>query len=435
MEAVTSPTLLVPELLSKSSRKGLSEAFTEDDIRLVFTEIGNTIIYFAECGYASFLSRLGIIFPIEKLQQRVSSVNQQFSFIEETTKSLKFEKTDDIYTSHRIQFPQLLETSELSQRVFEKTRSFLSFSATSLDLKKLVKALIDEIKRKVVRDAIVEDFFGLGSLFALHNRQGIEERDWYAGADISLSCTWNKVIQGSPSRFIEAPVLDSAFEISDLILGNPVADIDLNLHKQISSLEFDTHDLLEIIPTFVKLRSYIKPISPNRYSVTFVSEGIRTISSNLKKELGNEFIVKTVLYHRDQDEAFKLSSEMASSPLPWVLNLFAGGSLLAALSRNGLVSKASALPVGKEELQLPQKSELSTIVTFPFRTIGYRQESTTGPFYFSHLSLLTDAEASFLVDKRKSLILHFLQQRGYEQTSQPDRPDLTNKTMISKIFC
>jgi hypothetical protein len=407
------------------------EGLSESESSIIISEMMGRILYFAECGYATFLPNFGIIFPFDHTTTLTESKETTFTVKRVTSRTLGFEKTDELFTSHKLQFPKLLELRDLTDAVFEKIKSRLAHSIKSTNqLRKMLRRYWRNFRSCLINnghDVTSPDIkILLGRFFASHNRQGRTEQECFAGSDVSIQSAWSKVLEESTSPIFERPVLVNSFEMASAVLGKPTYKIQIPLKQIVEQQNYDLSDIGYDLPKDVEVQSYIKRISERRFEVFFVSNGIRRCASSNEKLFGNEFIVKVPIHHQDPSVAEQLSFELANEPTDDVRLAFAYGALLSLASRTGSAPDGAAIPLEENQGSLGN----GAIASFNYKTVGQLQLTEDQSFYFKSLVFLHPNEAELISIGRKSVLVHFLKKKGYDQTFDIRRPSVLHKTCV-----
>ncbi len=423
---------LVPIL---TAEKSFESIFSDDEElsyrqqELVLNEMVNRLIYFADCGYSTFLPLFGILFPVEKIQTLTESDKDTFNVKTITYKTIEFEKTDEILTSHKLQFPKLLELRELADSIYERIKkNDLAANLSQNVIKKYIRKFWRNFRNNLVLngydsiDSIISQT--LCRFFCNHNRQGTNEKEWFAGADISILPKWKKIINETYSLSFERPVLVDSTEITNVLFGDILNSFKVNLKNSVLNLGYELDSITVVsIPDTIKINSYIKEISTNKREVIFCTDGIRQIAINLNKKIGNEFIIKVPLYDKDVNVVEQLSLEIASE-LPYeILTAISAGALLASISKSGVCIDASALDTSDNSLE-------GAVSIFDFQLLGQIQKCNDIDFYFKNLVHLKKEESYLIENGKKSVLTHYLKHKGYLQHFSPSRPSVLKQTSV-----
>ena len=407
------------------------EGLSESESAVIVSEMMGRILYFAECGYATFLPSFGIIFPFDQTITLTESADTTFFVRTITSRTLGFEKTDELFTSHKLQFPKLLEIRDLTDAVFEKIKLRFSHSIKSTNqLRKILRKYWRNFRTCLINhghDVTTPDIkITLGRFFASHNRQGRTEQECFAGSDISIQSAWSKTLEESTSSVFERPVLVNSFEMASAVLGNAIAKNHIPLKKIVEQQNYDLSDVGYELPQNIEIESYIKRISERRFEIFFVSNGIRRCASNNKKLFGNEFIVKVPIHHQDPTQAEQLSFELANEPSNEIHLAFTYGALLSLASKTGSAPDGAAISIDEAQGNL----QSGAIASFNYKTLGQLQLTEDQSFYFKSLVYLHPNETKLISMGRKSVLVHLLKKKGYDQTFDIRRPSVLHKTCV-----
>ena len=396
--------------------------FSSLDKARIREELEASLIYLVDCGFPCTLEGLGIIFPIEKLIQRVTSHQDHVVFVQETVRTVDLEKTDVIYQCHRTQFINLLEDRDISDRVFEKVHSKLSFSCKEPDVRKEIKALFRKMKSDILVNGWSNDLEKIGLFVAHHNRQGDTQADWFAGADIFLDQPWQKTLRVEKSSQVSFPKLHSPFEPFEMQFGPHQASISINLTDAITALGYESSLPSDIPPCEVRL--YNSQLGKNKKSLTFVTNGLRQIGFHRGSASATEVVIQLNIDEKDP--------QITEIPQQ-IQNLIAAAALLSSSAKNGNLVSGVAAPL---EDFFGEGSKPNVLMCFPYRRLGQelRCFNETGAFYLSLLTLITSDEAAALTANHKYLLSLFLKRKGYQQELRFNRSSVFNKTAVDEKF-
>ena len=396
-------------------------SFSSIDIERIKKELEQSLIYHLDCGFPCFLERFGILFTMEKPVQQVSSDDKYFTLQVETQQIVDFEKTDEVYEAHRVQFPNVLEMRDITNRVFERVRPHLSGSATEADVRWAIKQIIDSIKKAVVTSGWSDDFALIGTFVAHHNRQGKTEKDWFSGCDIFLDQPRTRLLRTERTSRIEAPVLDNAAEPFSMVYGAAVEQFEITIEKALTALGFETPERLTRMDP-IKVWSFLDITTPNKNKRIFVTDGMQSIAHSKNQQTGSELVIQT------------MGDEFSTEA---IARLIGATCLLADASKSGRIPHGAAFPLGEEALGLPKTKSYGTfdvLIAFPFKFFGQKQNTSSGSFFYSALTLISEDEAELITANKKYLLSLYLQRKGYQTIIKPNRPSVRNRTVVDGNF-
>jgi hypothetical protein len=399
----------------------LRKEFSSLDKEHIREALESSLIYLLECGYPCALESIGIIFPVEKTVQKVLTEETSILITLETIKTIDFEKTDVIYQCHRHQFANLLEERDISDRVFLRVSSKLSYTFSEYDVRKEIRNIIRQLKSDVLNHGWSSLLEKVGIFVAHHNRQGTTVSDWFAGADIFIDRAWQKKIKTEKTSRVQFPELTSPFEPFEMQYGKHIAETNLDLKSQISGLGFEPPS--RPLP-ICELRVYKTEHTQKVSTLIFATNGLRRIGFEKSGISGSEVVIQLLV----EDSSFN------PYEIPkYILAMVSMAGLLIASSKTG-----RALPCVAVELNevFTAKNQPNTLVSFPYRHIGQalRCQGEQGTFYFSLFTLITEDEASSIQSNHKYLLSLFLNRKGYFQETRIQRPSVFNRTSVDKKF-
>ena len=426
---------------TKKEKKPLRfDDLSAQDQLIIIQEIENSVIYFIEMGFPVYLEGLGILFPKFSNSRRVKNLRDKYVLYSEEYRTIAFEKCYELVSLHREKFSGVLDTKDLSERVFERSSPFLSTPFSAGEMRRFVRGMIDKLRKEVVNTGRSYLLQTIGDFYALHNRQGATFADWYAGADIFLKARYQRTIKTNPSRFLNRPIFFDAIEPFTALYGDPIREYSVNLKSELTKLGFEINNTEQpdIALTNLKIAAFSTP-DPERDGavlITYVTDKLRSIGLSKANDnpCGTEFVVQTVI---EPESSFGLKSktEIDSESLPsWPIQLITAGWILLHSSKTGRVKPGAGLAVGAKGLFEDENVQLSTLFTTKFSKIAGEQLSSEGAFEFTSLIAITDDEAEVAAMHTPHLLMTLLGYKNLLQISKPNRSSIVAKTGLLAPF-
>lgn len=420
---------------TKRDRKSVRyEDLTTQDQLLLIQELENTIVYFIEMGLPLYLEGLGILFPRIEQSRRVKNLKDKFVLYTEESRTIGFEKCYELVALHRERFEGVLETRDISHRVFERGMPFLSQPYTETEVRRFVRGIIDKLRKEVVQAGRSYVLQTIGDFFALHNRQGENFSDWYAGADIFLKTRYQKTIKTEPSKFLTRPVFHDAKEPFMALLGDQIFEYTVDLAAELKSLGYEINDSEKASLTpqsfTVTVFSSPDPDKSGSQLLTYVTDGLRSIGINKGTDdaRGGEFVVQTII-EPQTSMGLKSVVTIDVETLPrWPVKIITAGWILLRSSKTGRVKPGAGLAIGAEALFEGNDSALSTVFATKFLKIAGEQLSPEGAFEYISLIAISDDEAEVASLHTPHLLLTLLEYKKLNQVTKPSRSSLVAKT-------
>lgn len=361
-------------------------------------EVTAATLHFVERERAVWFPKLGIFFPVTATTPVIKGTGSRLVVQRETVRSVRFEKCSELVAFQRQQFPTIVELPELVDKVHSKLSQKQKTQISSKELRANVLGLISDVRRDVLRSGCSRLLPGLGTLYALHNRQGDHEVDWFAGADIFLIDGYQRTLRIDPPVFLERPVLRDAFEIFEAAYGARLSEESLTLGGA------DGRS--------VTLATFHLP-HPEKPRTLIVTDGLRSCAGQ-RAEL--------VLEVEDEQGVIWARTLLRT------LCKADGGTLIASLSRGTILELPAvlrpSLPAGARRDATSVES--LAVVPYPRSAESHRTEQET--FTYRLCLGITRDEAQFAEHTALATLLSVLERRGFCPTTKLVRQSVLRRS-------
>ena len=230
--------------MREGSRRVSTDSFlreTTHEHRSALREQLNTAIaHFLSIDRPVYLDGLGILAPTQQVSVVRRELEGKQVVREEKVKSVQFEKCYECMTYHRQKYQGLVELRELIERIYPRLPFTLQIKWPQPDTRRLLRGLLKSIRDEVIVDGSSEQLKVVGTLFSLHNRQGENIEDWFAGADVFLKPCFQEIMQVGASRVYEMPILQDSWELLEAAYGAPVDQFEIDLSLELAQLGYDS---------------------------------------------------------------------------------------------------------------------------------------------------------------------------------------------------
>lgn len=412
-----------------SSKEYLSETTTGEREQLR-TALNTGLLYFINAERPVYLEKLGLLIP--SLEERRSSYEHEGKIVirKEAKLHVSFEKCSELIPYQREKFPSVVETQELVQYLYALLPLSMQIQYSEKMIRRLIRGLIQSIRNEVIVDGFSGQLSALGELFALHNRQGTEINDWFAGADILISNRIEMLRHASIQSYFRQPTLTNAWEMFEASYGDSLSLITIDLAEELGKLGYDKEFFeTHYSPSETKLNiaAFLQPqknvsISP---VILFCTNGLR-FQSPKEMGLGHEFIFQLRVLGTDNGD---LKSELASSlplakralTLAWILHQSFQQKTLT--HGRGLSADMPLLSGGMRD-----KGSLSGIFLTRFTTIPYAQKCDSTTFQYLNVLGVTDDELRFSELRSSEHLSLLLKYKNMDQVTLPQRRSIFHKS-------
>ena len=377
--------------------------------------------FFLDQDRAVHLPGLGVLLPVRATQMAVREEEGQdrpprCRLCSETYRTIKFEKCCEVTAYHRRRFAPLVEIEELARRL----PAHLPVEQAALLLESEGRAHLRELMKHLCYEIVAyghsSQLEPLGHFYALHNRQGMSLRDWYAGADIFIRPAYRELLESGPSRVFEPPVYQDAWEPFRAAYGDPLAVFSLVLREELEKLGYQ---LPRDMHPEIRVAVFEGPRTGGSRVLKYCTDGLRTAASAHGTGAGTEFVFQTTVDCREQN-----------IPL-WPGRALALGWLLLEGSKRKAVGLGVGLGAGMR-LYDHGACRLNLIFTTRFAPLPRELRSANGRFAYVNLLGITEAEAALARRFSPQHLTVLLEHRKLDQITKPRRACLVSRSGFLK---
>jgi hypothetical protein len=402
----------------------LKAAASDEVLNILRYELDKAVAHYLRLGAPVYLERLGIIFPTTKVVNKVRTKGRSCISWRETFRSLAFEKCLELSSSTRKTHSHLIELKEITNFIFPRLPEFITSSHNIRAIRKLLLGWIDYIKRELIESGASALLASSGQLYALHNRQGKQFSEWFAGADLFIKSSVKESLGSSQQIEFERPVLEKSWEIFDSAYGACTTQFVIDTTSSLNKLGFDASD---IPPSLSKINVHGYTLPDQR--LLFVTDGFRSLALNSCATLGrgNEIIIQL----KERDVEIPSDSQALAD---FFNKIFASAILIAFSNKSRLLKIGSAISL--EESIFPtqngtKRDELNATLINVFSSLTYEQLAVDGAFNFVNLLVISEDEKKVAEEYSSAYLMQLLEHRGLHQTISLKRPSILLRTALS----
>jgi len=405
---------------------------TENEKKLIEHELCSVLLRLIQSGRAAYLDRLGIFFPAlgEKTTTRI--VEGQGVIRKEVSRNPAFEKCLDLTSYHRREYPQIAESPEIATQVYARLPLNLQVRWSAKALRKMLEGLIRLVKYEIVNSGSSFRLTHLGDFYCLHNRQGLNFNDWFAGSDILFEARVSDIISVGPARFFERPVFFNAWEPLESAFGEPISTFTIDLTRELPRLGYSLSEKEPPHPSIkegIRVAVFKRTSTKDRdgsFSLLFCSDGLRSIGLNKQTENACGSEVTFQLSSISVNDPQSLLEELST----WSKRAFVLAWILLIGKRSGKLTLGSGLSAGCSLLEGQKNSNLSAIFTTPFSFLPGEQLSKEGAFYYNNLVGITEDEAQLAKTHSLEHLYVLLKHKNLGDVTNPSRASILNRTEL-----
>lgn len=406
---------------------------TQEEREWLRTQLAQAIIEFVEQDRSVWLEGFGLLIPRLENTTRRYPWEQSIVVREERQRTLTFEKCSELTSYHIENYPQLIETHQLAHALYVSLPIAYSLRWNEKDLQRFVRGLVQTLKQEVVVNGHSQILQSIGVFYAMHNRQGMLEQDWYAGADVFLVPAYRRPVHVGPCHLCTLPVLENAWELFAAAYGSPIHTFSIQLVEELSELGYDTANLLEessLAQNSIEVAVFEQVKSPHSQEsiLLYCTEGLRSLGINQAsgKGFGTELVFQLPITRR------LTTQRTGTSEIPlWPARPLTMGWILMHSAASKTVRAGLGLCEGVSLIR-DFDTDLTTVFTTPFEPCADQQQSQDGAFYYINILGITDDEARIAKDFSAQHLLTLLQHKGLHQHSKPTRSSIVARTSIAR---
>jgi hypothetical protein len=409
----------------------LSETDQEERSALL-RELNAAIISFLELSAPVYLEGLGLIVPSITSGYRTHVWQNKTVVRHETRRTIIFEKCYELTSYHRSRFPGIIETRELTKRIYPRLPLHMSILWSERKARGYLRGMIEQIKHEIVVRGHSGQLGAVGDFFALHNRQGTSMQDWYAGADIFLDPYYEETLDIGSSRICDRPILDSSWEILEAAHGHALAYFEVDLLSELGELGYDLEHLKSELggdPAPVRVAVFVDEQHEGTGSpvLIYCTDGLRHagINSLESRGYGSEFIFQVPVKWAEIEEYHEDAREVPVWParpitLAWILM----NSAKSKSVRTG-VGLSAGVPLNRKA-----HGEITSIFTAAFTRAKGMQQSTSGEFSYINVLGISEDEAKVARKFSADYLNTLLRYKKIDQITKPMRSSIVTRTNL-----
>ncbi|MBX7138155.1 MAG: suppressor of fused domain protein [Oligoflexia bacterium] len=412
----------------KMSAQEFLRSTNPDERSTLCAELIVALTLFLDANRPVYLENFGILIPTSSKELAPRVIENQLLLREETLRAITFEKCSELVAFHRTNHPGIVETAELTQRLYPALPLQLQVKWSEWIVRRLVRGLIQQLSKQVVVSGFSNQLEPLGSFFALHNRQGESLSDWFAGADIFFRPAKKPVVKVGQSRLVERPQYLDAFEPFECTFGPSICSFEVDLQEQLALLgeSVASHHSSDYPATPIRVAVFDGGSSEQEQQVLlYVTDGMRRLYSGERKEHlpGNEFVFQLAMETKPD------SLQHIKSIPKWPLKAFAMAWALLESSKSR-TTRAGAGLHAPEALCGKSDERLKTVLVTRFSKMRTEQLSADGSFIYLNLTLIVDDEAQVAKLYSPEHLLTLLGHRKVDQITRLRRPSIVARSGI-----
>jgi len=440
------------------------EAFSDEQRAMLGDAIASAIIYYIERDTPVWLDALGIIAPEIVTRDRSRVVGEHLVVRSETRRSVRFEKCSELVTFQREQHAGVIETKELVTQVYANLPLPLQLQWPERELARLVRTYFRWLKHEVVIDGYCSRLAALGEFCSLHNRQGENLSDWYAGADIFLVSSYKQNIHVGQSRVFPRPILLDAWELLEAAHGKPVKTFEINLTTELTGLGFSLNSQEQawaLENNKLKVAVFRVPLKQanlqerrstapeSKVALIYCTDGLRCSSlGSERSRAGCELVFQLEIVGAEVARAEVSPPRWPARALTmgWVLlhhtpnKVLRSGfgfscnvPLVPSTSTESVQSELSVAVLRQEHEMVtvgvgPRfHSSINAIFTTEFAAVRGEQLASDQPFHYINIVGVNEEEAVLAESRSARHLTMLLKHRGLDQLTKLSRPSLVGR--------
>lgn len=384
------------------------------------------VVHFLDREVAIYLEGLGIFFPVHETKQRARTLREKLLVHNDSVRTVRFEKCSELVPYHWEKFGQIVETRDLVQQLYQHLPAAMRSKWSETEARRILRGYIGFIRREIVLRGYSAELSQIADFFALHNRQGKTENDWFAGADIFILPRYEQTLFIEPCVVKERPALENSWELLEAAFGAPIAIMNINIIRELSVLGYDTRGLdaesaieEKEIPVAVFARK------DDRASLVYCTNGLRRLSRSVKSsespKPGNELVFQLAVSPQDV-------ATISGSDVPdWPLRPLTMGWILMQSARSRTIKTGAGLTCDVPLIRNGD-TELRNIFATSFACVRSEQLCSDGPFTYINLIGITSDEARVASKFSPEFLLRLLEHKELDQCTKPNRSSIVART-------
>ncbi len=420
---------------SKKPQRVLAQEFELDcssaEKAQMFANLALAAQFFLDQGNSVSLEGFGLLIPERSLSQNAYHHQKRLILREETRYQIRFEKCDDLAARSSEVQGKLIESRELARKIYLSLPLELQLKWSEAQFKGLILAAIQKLKQEVVSSGYSSLLESVGEFYALHNRQGPNFMDWYAGADIFIAPKKQALLKVGNSRAFEIPVLNSAVESFEALNGAALARFNFKPEDLLPQIGYEVGDLEQFTAPAITVSVFRrKDHSDSDLSLLYCTDGFRNLPQS--KSSANELPCELVVQMESSKYLGKHDRREPDFVPSWPLKLLAAAWVLSQSSKSKTLKPGLGLSLGTS--LVPEiGSELKSILLCNCNLIRLPQFCGNSSFRYLSVTAITEDEAKVAELYSTQFLLRLLEQRNLDQVVKPRRSSLVSKTGLLEM--
>jgi hypothetical protein len=394
--------------------------------------LGEAIIDLLRIEQAVYLDRLGLIYPSYR-ERSITDYRADCYTIEPVIeRSASFEKCIAFDPAQRELYGEVVDFKELASLMQLKLRRE-GLHWNELETLRYLRGLARVLVEQLAMHGFTQKIPQLGTLLALHNRQGTTITDWFNGADIFLSSEYCENIPQGDVRTFSQPMLSDAFEPFTSLYGSALHTFRVSVARELQALGLDTEKLRQEVPS-QQLSFSVAVFDTTEDNSTYrrllyVSDRLRLLSPSSNTQtvpLPCELVAHIELGKDELDR----TSAFPDIPPRWPTKLFLLGWILIHSSPNQLARYGSGISLGAA---LDDScSKLTTIILNNYSLVAGPQHTRSKNFNYLSLVGITEDEHLLAEQYSSRFLLSLLSRRNLDQTIRPSRSSILHRSSFQQ---
>ncbi len=395
----------------------LPNFFQESDnnvVKLLVSFFNKIIINNIEKLNVLYLENFGFVIPMKKNHLKYYDDVDCFEMKKEDVLQISFEKCSVLsnYFKDKYKPIEFLDALKFSYCENDWKKEDISLSKMLEYAKAFVKFLKEQV---IINGSSV--LMDIGIFYSLHNRQGNDFFDWYAGADIIFVQRYFKTFFTEEICKYKKTIYKDSLDVFKATFGSPIGVIKVNLKKELLILGFDIKDVQSIKdPCFdVFVFKDDENIETGNTTLFYVTNFLR------KYGIGTEFVLQLAV-----KEKF-LSSSVEKNLPKYPLRAFAASWL--TLQNPSLRGENTGISV-KYNVPIFETSKnfLDGIFITDFEMLSNMQEAQDGKFYYKNILGVTKEEIDCAKKFSVKYVCDLLESKNLHQITRLERRSILDKT-------
>ena len=380
-------------------------------------------------GQSIFLENFGILSPQTEKKQLSTIFNGNSIARQVKIQNITFQKCSELTSFVREKNQYIAEEKEFSEIVFSRLNLNLQIDWRLSRTREYLAGLIQAIKHDAISQGISKLVSEIGDFYTLHNRQGYNLDDWYAGANIIFISNCDRELSCEECKAFERPVLQSSWELMACLYGKAIHILNINIYKEIKALGFDLDRSYfgdNIEQESIQVAIFANKNS-NQQQLIYCSEGLRNLT--VDNNSGNEFVFQ-VAYDADfRDSAKNSPDKLDDILLPtWPKTVLLMGWIMLQNSKSKSVKIGTSLSFNTKLCDELEQSKLTAVLSTPYALSRHEQLSNEKPFTYVNLLGITHDEYRLAENHSPDVLYALLKSKRSEQVTKLCRPNLLTKT-------